>query len=222
MVPIWWGILVASWLSFIWKPYTLLTSFSFVKKTSLNFVNNYFACARSPVQSPERSILTLCWLFFLVVEKMNNLAARKCSKHGVFSSPYVLAFGVSLRIQSKCGKIRNRKSSVFGYFSCSVWMIRRFHWKISVFWVLYASLLVFLDIVMTRWLRFSAMLFTGAFSISLFFFVFWCSDDSLTLKFDTKVIYFRQPTVFQSDIVSCLVGYKGLKVALCSFLECYK
>ena len=212
MVPIWWGILVVSWLSFIWKPCTLLTSFSFVKKTSLNFVNNYFACARSPVQSPERSILTLCWLFFLVVEKMNNLAARKFSKHGVFPSAHVLAFGVSLRIQSKCGKIRNRKSSVFGYFSCSVWMIKRFHWKISVFW----------DIVMTWWLRFSAMLFTGAFSISLSFFVFWCSDDSLTLKFDNEVIYFRQPTVFQSDILTCLVGYKGLKVALCSFLECYK
>ena len=212
MVSIWWGILVVSWLSFIWKPCTLLTSFSFVKKTSLNFVNNYFACARSPVQSPERSILTLCWLFFLVVEKMNNLAARKFSKHGVFPSAHVLAFGVSLRIQSKCGKIRNRKSSVFGYFSCSVWMIKRFHWKISVFW----------DIVMTWWLRFSAMLFTGAFSISLSFFVFWCSDDSLTLKFDNEVIYFRQPTVFQSDILTCLVGYKGLKVALCSFLECYK
>ena len=212
MVPIWWGILVVSWLSFIWKPCTLLTSFSFVKKTSLNFVNNYFACARSPVQSPERSILTLRWLFFLVVEKMNNLAARKFSKHGVFPSAYVLAFGVSLRIQSKCGKIRNRKSSVFGYFSCSVWMIKRFHWKISVFW----------DIVMTWWLRFSAVLFTGAFSISLSFFVFWCSDDSLTLKFDNEVIYFRQPTVFQSDILTCLVGYKGLKVALCSFLECYK
>ena len=175
MVPIWWGILVASWLSFIWKPCTLLTSFSFVKKTSLNFVNNYFACARSPVQSPERSILTLCWLFFLLVEKMNNLTVWYFSKYGVFSSPYFPAFGVSLRIQSKCRKIRTRKNSVFGYFCCSVWLIRRFHWKIFVFWVLYASLLVFLDIVMTRWLRFSAMLFTGDFSISLFFcfLVFW-------------------------------------------------
>ena len=43
-----------------------------------------------------------------------------------FSGPYFPAFGlntdryeVSLRIQSKCGNIRTRKNSVFGYFSRS-------------------------------------------------------------------------------------------------------
>ena len=43
------------------------------------------------------------------------------SKYGVFSSPYFAAFGlntdgVSLCIQSECGKIRTRKNSVFGHF----------------------------------------------------------------------------------------------------------
>ena len=49
------------------------------------------------------------------------------SKCGVFSGPYFPAFGlnterysVSLRIQSKCGKIRTRKNSVFGDFPHSV------------------------------------------------------------------------------------------------------
>ena len=49
----------------------------------------------------------------------------KVSKYGVFSGPYFPAFGLNteryevfLRIQSKCGKIRTRKNSVFGHFSC--------------------------------------------------------------------------------------------------------
>ena len=51
----------------------------------------------------------------------------KVSKYGVFSGPYFPAFGlnterygVSLRIQSECGKIRTRKNYVFGHFSRSV------------------------------------------------------------------------------------------------------
>ena len=53
----------------------------------------------------------------------------KVSKYGVFSGPYFLTFGlnteryfVSLRSQSKCGKIRTRKSSVFGHISHSIWV----------------------------------------------------------------------------------------------------
>ena len=49
------------------------------------------------------------------------------SKYGVFSDPYFPTFGLntkryeaSLCIQSKCGKIRTRKNSVFGHFSRSV------------------------------------------------------------------------------------------------------
>ena len=55
------------------------------------------------------------------------ITARKVSKYGVFSDPYIPAFGlnavrysVSLRIQSECGKIRTRKNSVFGHFSRSL------------------------------------------------------------------------------------------------------
>ena len=50
----------------------------------------------------------------------------KVSKYGVFSDPYIPAFGlnteryfISLRIQSEFGKIRTRKNSVFGHFSRS-------------------------------------------------------------------------------------------------------
>ena len=48
------------------------------------------------------------------------------SKYGVFSGPYFPTFalnteryGVSLRIQSECGKIWTRKNSLFGQFSRS-------------------------------------------------------------------------------------------------------
>ena len=48
------------------------------------------------------------------------------SKYGVFPGPYFPAFrlnteryGISLRIQSECGKIWTRKNSVFGHFSRS-------------------------------------------------------------------------------------------------------
>ena len=48
------------------------------------------------------------------------------SKYGVFSGPYFPRFrlnternSLSIRIQSECGKIRTRKNSVFGHFSCS-------------------------------------------------------------------------------------------------------
>ena len=51
--------------------------------------------------------------------------AWKVSKYGVFSGPYfphsdrILRDTGSLRIQSKWGKIRTRKNSVFGHFSGS-------------------------------------------------------------------------------------------------------
>ena len=50
-------------------------------------------------------------------------------KYGVFSGLYFPAFGlnteryfVSLRIQSECGKIRTRKTSVSGHFSHNDWL----------------------------------------------------------------------------------------------------
>ena len=56
-----------------------------------------------------------------------TLHCVKVSEYGVFTGPYFPAYGlnkkryeVSHRIQSKCGKIRTRKISVFGHISNSV------------------------------------------------------------------------------------------------------
>ena len=66
----------------------------------------------------------------------NNDTAWKVSKCGVFCGPYFPEFGlnterysVSLHIQSKCGKIRTRKNSVFGHFSRSVKTMIWKKWK---------------------------------------------------------------------------------------------
>ena len=55
---------------------------------------------------------------------MKKTTASKMSKYGVISGRYFPAFGlnteryfVSLRIESKCWKIRTRNNSVFGHFS---------------------------------------------------------------------------------------------------------
>ena len=58
--------------------------------------------------------------------------AWKVSKYGVFSGLYFPAFrlnterySVSLRIQSKCRKMRTRRNSLFGHFSRSVILMFR-------------------------------------------------------------------------------------------------
>ena len=48
----------------------------------------------------------------------NRTTVWKVSKYGVFSGPYFPVFRVNLRIQSEYRKIRTRKNSIFGYFSC--------------------------------------------------------------------------------------------------------
>ena len=70
-------------------------------------------------------IFCICWW----TNSVNGLriTAWKVSKYWVFSGPYFLAYGVSLRIQSECGKIRTRKNSVFGHFSRSVCMKQKTH-----------------------------------------------------------------------------------------------
>ena len=69
------------------------------------------------VKSPRQKVLSLAIICI----------AWKVSKYGVFSGLYFAAFGlntenygVNLRIQSECGKIRTRKNSAFGYFLRSV------------------------------------------------------------------------------------------------------
>ena len=72
------------------------------------------------------------------------------SKYGVFSGPYFPVFGlntdiysVNLCSQSKNGKIRTRKNSVFGHFLCSEclysqvqlkeWQVQQlFHRKVKI------------------------------------------------------------------------------------------
>ena len=44
----------------------------------------------------------------------------KCGFNKVSHGNFHALIQVSLRIQSECGKIRTRKNSVFGHFSCSV------------------------------------------------------------------------------------------------------
>ena len=58
------------------------------------------------------------------------------SKYGVFSGPCFPTFGlnteryfVSIRVQSKCGKVQTTKNSVFGHFSRNVKSL--FHFKIK-------------------------------------------------------------------------------------------
>ena len=79
--------------------------------------------AMTQTSEQERSLSSVTSIF---KNKMFIITAWKVSKHGVFSGPYFLAFGlntkrygVSLRIQSECEKIRTRKNSVFGHFSRS-------------------------------------------------------------------------------------------------------
>ena len=57
---------------------------------------------------------------------MFTTTARKVSKYGVFSGPYIPVFElnteryvVSLGIQCECGQIRTRENSVLGHFSRS-------------------------------------------------------------------------------------------------------
>ena len=65
-------------------------------------------------------------IMLLKLSILYAIIALKLSKYGVFSGPYLLAFGlnkkrygVSLRIRSKYGKLRTRKSSVCGHLSHS-------------------------------------------------------------------------------------------------------
>ena len=55
--------------------------------------------------------------------RLSSIEFLLCAKYGVLSGPYFTVFGVNteiysinLRIQSKYGKIRTRKNSVYGHF----------------------------------------------------------------------------------------------------------
>ena len=73
------------------------------------------------------SVGFFCTRIFAMYTKVTKLdTAWKVSKYGVISGPYFPVYGlnteiyrVSLRIQSEYTKIKTRKSSIFGHFSCS-------------------------------------------------------------------------------------------------------
>ena len=72
------------------------------------------------------TIVSLSMLLSAGKDNEKECTVRKVSKYGVFSGSYFPAFGlnteryeISLCIQSECGKIRTRKSSVFGHISHS-------------------------------------------------------------------------------------------------------
>ena len=76
----------------------------------------------------EKNIHAFCnWCDLVWNVFPESYTAWKVSKHGIFSGPYFLTFGlnteryeISLRIQSECRNIRTRKNSVFGHFWHSV------------------------------------------------------------------------------------------------------
>ena len=87
--------------------------------------NKYLPHIRSQISSLTCSFVTNWIQCYRIITKL--ITAWKVSKYRVFSGPYITAFelnterySLSLRIQSECGKIRNRKSSVLGDFSRSV------------------------------------------------------------------------------------------------------
>ena len=85
----------------------------------------------SPRCVHQISVLYRGSLQILLVEK--HALRENCPNTEFFSGSYFPAFGlntekypISARIQSKCGKIRTRKNSVFEHFSCSVHFSRTF------------------------------------------------------------------------------------------------
>ena len=85
------------------------------------------------------------------------------SKYGVFSGLYFPAFelnteryGISLRIQTECGKTRTRQNSVFGHFSRSVVLDQ--NKKLSVSWILIANFCLCRTNFLVPWAVFSCYL----------------------------------------------------------------
>ena len=71
-----------------------------------------------------KSYIQILWEAYLLTSISTT---GKVSKYGVFSGPYFPVFGLNteiyglnIRIQSECRKIRTKENSVFGHFSRSV------------------------------------------------------------------------------------------------------
>ena len=95
-----------------------------------------------------------------IMKLTKTTTAWKVLKYGVFSGPYFSVFGlnteiyrVNLRIQFKYRKIRTRKNSVFGHFSCGDYL-RRYH-----FYDFKHFNFTFLDLDWNRVIIFTILLF---------------------------------------------------------------
>ena len=94
-----------------------------------SFITMGFCVLKGNKRNCNLAVFSLGWVEFGEIRwfrfSISN-TAWKVSKYGVFSDPYIQAFGlntekyfVSLRSQSKCRKIRTRKNSLFGHISHS-------------------------------------------------------------------------------------------------------
>ena len=96
---------------------------------------NYFDCKKTSSRSDQhhipvqrsRTISGLLVIVSLYLKNSDDFHCVKSGRIGSFSGPYFPAFGlnterygVSLRIQSKFGKIRTRKKSEYGHLLLSV------------------------------------------------------------------------------------------------------
>ena len=99
-----------------------------INETLRNFYqNNSAGTSRITTEKMQDSVCIINVSTIHITENQSSFTFRntawKVSKYRVFSGPYFPAFGLnteryelSLRIRSKCGKIRTRKNSVFGHF----------------------------------------------------------------------------------------------------------
>ena len=100
-----------------------------INETLRNFYqNNSAGTSRITTEKMQDSVCIINMSLQFISQKIKAAlrlgTLREVSKYRVFSGPYFPAFGLnteryelSLRIRSKCGKIRTRKNSVFGHFS---------------------------------------------------------------------------------------------------------
>ena len=102
--------------SFVWKGLGQIFKMNFLPSVTLVYSEFGALCTK----------FYRGWSYAYSMRTLTLYSSWKGSKCGVYSGSYFLVFelnmaiyGVNLRIQSECRKIRTRKNSVFGYFSRS-------------------------------------------------------------------------------------------------------
>ena len=130
VLPIWFALWNFRWL--IWWGFLLCSTFvsfsimSIRQQKPKKKKKKQIRGTELPKQ--KTNFLLPRFLFFFINSKTRcTYTVCNMSKYGVFFGSYFPVFGllnteryfVSLRIHSKCGKIRTRKISIFGHFSRS-------------------------------------------------------------------------------------------------------